>query len=255
MAAEKCTPLAEINLPTKHKVITCQQKAKNTLHFKRFDAAHDVIDIRKRGQYRQVQLNFTGDWMVTPTKIQLVPYYLDQLRKYNGKLIFEDDYRATYKYYHQGRSIWLEVHFVGDGIHILKSISQLGIVRDAQYNLAQIKSRMKRYGKVVFSGLELNPAAMDKVFESEDFKLLKTYLYAHKGQKYYLTCHIQAENAYVISQHICTAFAEKFLDWGDDFDHNIHVLGVGAASPLINPKKQNAVQKNNRIELVFRMND
>ena len=231
-----------LNPPKQHEVIGCGVNNDGAHHFNIFDAAHQTISLRKQGASLNIQYKYTGDWLITPTRIQLVPFYLQQVRQYDGKLIFEDDRSATYKYYHHDKSHWLELSFVGDGIHMLKRISQDGIVLDAQYNVAQMKSRMKRYGKVIFYDLTANQAS---------FANLVAFLKADK-RKFYLVSHVfgLVDNEQKSDQQAVDLRA-KLIEAGIEAQQII-AKGIGDVSPLKNPSSFNAVKMNTRVELVAR---
>lgn len=228
--------------PKQHEVIGCNDKADGAYHFNIFDAAHQTLSLRKQGVSLNIQYKYTGDWLITPTRIQLVPYYLEQVRRYDGKLLFEDESHATYTYYRDDRTHWLELTFVGDGIHVLKQISQAGIVLDAQYNVGQIKSRIKRYGKVVFYELLTNQASFDVLVE---------FLRAEE-REFYIVSHVygQQDNEQKSRQEALILY-QRFLTRGVDTGKVIS-KGIGDLSPLKSPSSVNAVKKNTRIELVLR---
>lgn len=227
--------------PKQHEVIGCNVKDDGAQHFNVFDAAHQTVSLRKQGAVLNIQYKYTGDWMITPTRIQLVPYYLDQVRKFDGKLVFEDESRATYKYYADGDSHWLELTFVGDGIHVLRQISQDGIILDAQYNVGQMKSRVKRYGKVVFYELMANQASFDNLVE-----FLKV-----DERRFYIVSHVygQDDNEQDSMQQ-ALLLNEKLFKRGIDAD-KIIAKGIGDVSPIKSPSGVNSVEKNTRIELVL----
>lgn len=228
--------------PKQHEVIGCDVKDDGAQHFSVFDAAHQAVSLRKQGAVLNIQYKYTGDWLITPTRIQLVPFYLEQVRKFDGKLVFEDESRATYKYYADGDSHWLELTFIGDGIHVLRQISQDGIILDAQYNVGQMKSRMKRYGKIVFYGLMANRTSFDNLVE---------FLKADE-RKFYLVSHVyEQEDNEPKSMRVALRLYEKLIQAGADAD-KIITKGVGDLSPIKNPASVNSVQKNTRIELVLR---
>lgn len=228
--------------PKQHEIIGCNIKADGAQHFNIFDAAHQTLSLRKQGVSLSIQYKYNGDWLIAPTRIQLVPHYLEQVRKFDGKLLFEDDRSATYKYYADGDSHWLELTFVGNGIYVLKQVSQDGVVLDAQYNVAQMKSRIKRYGKVVFYQLAENGASFDGLVE---------FLRAD-GREFYIVSHIygQVDNGQESAQQAIELY-NKLISAGIDAEQVI-AKGIGDLSPLKNPSELNSAQKNTRIELVLR---
>lgn len=237
-----CADAFLLSPPKQHEVIGCDVKSEGAYHFNVFNAAHQTLSLRKQGAVLNVQFKYTGDWLITPTRIQLVPYYLEQVRKFDGKLVFEDDSRATYKYYADGDSHWLELTFVGDGIHVLRQVSQDGIILDAQYNVGQMKSRMKRYGKVIFYELMANQASFDNLVE-----FVKT-----DERKFYVVSHVygQTDNQQK-SRQVALMLYEKLMQAGVDAG-KIIATGIGDLSPIKSPASVNAVKKNTRIELVLR---
>lgn len=229
--------------PQQHEVIGCTVKNDGAQHFSIFDASHRAMILRKQGLAQNIQFKYTGDWLITPTRIQLVPYYLTQVRKFGGKLIFEDETKATYKYFADQKSYWMELAFVGDGIHTIQQISQEGINLDAQYNVGQMKSRMKRYGKVVFYDLVQNQAS---------FEVLVEFLRGDE-RKFYIVSHVYGEmDNEQKSRHQALILYEMLFKRGIDTDQ-IMVKSVGDLSPIKNPTSLNAVQKNTRIELVLHL--
>ena len=212
-----CDESLFITPPQKHDIIHCAQKPNAALHLKKFDAAHRETNIRKQGDVLIAQFKFNGDWLLTPTRIQLVPHYLNQVRQFEGKLIFEDTHKATYKYYYKGNSYWLELSFIGEGIHIIKTVKQLGIIKDAEYNIAQIKSRIKRYGKVIFYEIE----------SPESIRILGNFL-KHDKRKFYLVSHMQHKNGdnFTKSQIIAKNIVNALFDAGAK-PSNLIAKGIG----------------------------
>lgn len=233
-----------LHAPKAHDMTGCDIKEDAAYHFNLFDAAHQTVSLRKQGKRLNIQFKYNGDWLITPTRIQLVPYYLEQVRKYDGKLVFEDDSRATYKYFHDNQSHWLELTFVGDGIHVLKQVTQNGIVLDAEYNVPQMKSRIKRYGKIVFYELDQNAASLAKLVDFIDTD----------GRNYYIVSHVYGHTPLendALSAQQANAIYDKLIANGV-LTSQIIARGVGASSPIKNPSSLNAKKKNIRVELVLR---
>lgn len=228
--------------PTKHLILGCDTKPLTAYHFTVYDASHQAMSRREQGDYLNVQLKYTGDWTITPTRIQLVPYYLDQVRKFNGKLIFEDENLATYKFYRDDKTYWMELRFVGDGIHIIQTIEQNGIVLDAQYSVPQMKSRMKRYGKIVFYELAENTASQ---------AALADFLKGDDRQFYIVGHNYDAADQLAKSTEQALVMQNILIELGVKQAQLIST-GVGAVSPVKNPAGVNSEKKNTRIELVLR---
>lgn len=238
-----CPDVFDLASPKQHEVLGCDVKPLSAHHFTAYDASHQAINLRKEGDYLNIQFKYTGDWLITPTRIQLVPYYLDQIRKFDGKLVYENENLATYRFYRDDKTYWMELRFVGDGIHVIRTIEQVGIVLDAQYSVPQIKSRIKRYGKVVFYGLSQNTASQQAV---------ATFL-AVDERDYYIVGHAyNVDDPDSVSTMQAQDIYRKLIVFGVN-EQQILSKGVGAASPIKNPLGVNSAQKNTRIELVLRV--
>lgn len=239
-----CTTELMIAAPKQHQILACSEKTNSAHHFKIFDANHLQTHIRKQGDAQIVQLKYTGDWTLSPTRIQLVPFYLDQVRKLGGKLLYEDEQGATYKYHYNNKTHWLELSFIGNGLHLLLNISQVGIMLDAQYNVAQIKSRIRRYGKVVYYQLTQNAASFSNLVQFLNQSDDNFYLVSHKFGG------TPRENDDV-SKSTAQMLTVKLTD-ANVKNGQIITKGIGALSPLKPPQSINSEDKNTRIELVLR---
>ena len=239
-----CHAGLSISPPQQHEVLACEEKPHSARHFKIFDANHLQTSLRKQGDVQRLQLKYTGDWTVSPTRIQLVPYYLDQVRKWGGKLLFEDAQGATYKYYFEDKTYWLELNIIGDGLHGLTILTQTGIILDAQYNVAQIKSRLKRYGKVVFYRLDQNVASFTNLVKFLNQSADRFYLVSHNFGG---TADENEGDSVKTAQKLAAKLTLAKVKTGQ-----IISKGIGALSPLKPPQSVNSQTKNTRTELVVR---